>query len=190
MLLHQEHMRTRCSREMSIFFMRNEIIDEDREEKLVALLASLCCRPFPDYMHWVCALPVSRWALIPHILPVIQLQKAQLPSLPPSCPSAPVSCPGAALAGRTSTQRDIQRIPAVPMKEHTLRDFGKFWQASAEYVEDDVFHLWHQARCRRSHDRKLASCQIFSLCFKTLGILNLTVVINYAAQQHSSLYLI
>lgn len=57
-----------------------------------------------------------------------------------------------------------------PMKG--LKDFGKFCQASAEYVEDDDFHPWHQARCRHSHDSKLASCQICSLCFKTLGILN------------------
>lgn len=46
MLLHQEHVRTLHSREMSIFFMWNKIIDEDREEvlfsfKLVVLLASL-----------------------------------------------------------------------------------------------------------------------------------------------------
>lgn len=158
---------------MSVFFMWNKIKDEDSEEELFSFKLVALLLPVPRVCAPVlCSSCVQMGCLIPHILPATQLQKAQFPSLPLSCPSLPVPCPETALAGRTSTHRDTQRAPAAPMEGHTLRDFGKFWQASAEYVEDDVFHPWHQARCRHSHDSKLASCQIFSLCFKTLGILN------------------
>lgn len=147
--------------------------------KPVALPASLCCCPIPSLSAPVfCSSWIPTGCLIQHALPATCLYtKARWPSLPLSCCSLPV--PG---QQDQHLQGHSKKPPQPCMKGHILREFSKSWQASAEYMEDDVFQPCRQAKCRPSHDSRLASCQIFSLCFKTLGILNEMVVRNYIAQ--------
>ena len=143
------------SRERSVFFMWNNIKEEDRKKVLfslkpVALTASLCRCPIPSLSAPVfCSSCIQMGCLIQHILPAIQLhKKATLPSLPLSCLSVPVLGLRAALAGRTSTYRGIEKSPSSPTwKDTSSENSANSVKPLLTIWEDDVLQPWHQAKC-------------------------------------------